>query len=306
MFGYSVRRILALIPLLWAVATITFFLMHSVPGGPFQRGDRPLPPATIAALEQRYNLDGTLGEQYVHFLGDLAKGDFGLSIVQNRPVTSVFQQKYPTTLQLGLCSFAFAVVLGLTLGVLSAINQNGILDYVSVTVATLGVAVPSFVMAVFLVLIFSLRFGWFDVIGWEFGNYHKMVLPTVSLGLLPAAYIARVTRASMLETLRQDYVRTARAKGLVERQVVVRHAARNAMIPVLTLLGPILAGLITGSFIIEQTFAIPGIGKEFVTSIGNRDYGLIMGTVLLYALLIAIMNLVVDLAYGLADPRVRY
>ncbi len=306
MFGYSVRRILTLIPLLWAVATITFFLMHSVPGGPFQRGDRPLPPATIAALEQRYNLDGTLGEQYVHFLGDLAKGDFGLSIVQNRPVTDVFQKKYPTTLQLGLCSFAFAVVLGLTLGVLSAINQNGILDYVSVTVATLGVAVPSFVMAVFLVLIFSLRFGWFDVIGWEFGNWHKMVLPTVSLGLLPAAYIARVTRASMLETLRQDYVRTARAKGLVERQVVVRHAARNAMIPVLTLLGPILAGLITGSFIIEQTFAIPGIGKEFVTSIGNRDYGLIMGTVLLYAFLIAVMNLAVDLAYGFADPRVRY
>jgi oligopeptide transport system permease protein len=304
--GYSIRRLAAMIPLLWAVATITFILMHSVPGGPFERGERQLPPATIQALEQKYGLDGSVADQYLTFLGNLATGDFGLSIAQNRPVSEIFETKYPTTLQLGLCAFAFALVVGLVLGVLAAVNQNGFLDYLSVSVATAGVAVPSFVMAVFLVLIFSLELGWFDVIGWEFGNYRKMVLPSVSLGLLPAAYIARVTRASMLETLRQDYVRTARAKGLVERQVVIRHAARNAMIPILTLLGPILAGLITGSFIIEHTFAIGGIGKEFVVSIGNRDYGLIMGTVLLYAFLIAFMNLLVDLAYGIADPRVRF
>jgi oligopeptide transport system permease protein len=295
-----------MVPLLWAVATITFLLMHAVPGGPFERGERQLPPATIIALENKYGLDGSLVDQYTTFLGNLATGDFGLSIAQNRPVSEIFQTKYPTTLQLGLCAFAFALLLGLVLGILAAVNQNGILDYLSVSIATMGVAVPSFVMAVFLVVIFSLELGWFDVLGWEFGNYKKMVLPSVSLGLLPAAYIARVTRASMLETLRQDYVRTARAKGLVERHVVVRHAARNAMIPILTLLGPILAGLITGSFIIEQTFAIGGIGREFVVSVGNRDYGLIMGTVLLYAFLIAFMNLLVDLAYGLADPRVRY
>ena len=306
MLGYAIRRLLSMIPLLWAVATITFLLMHNVPGGPFERGERPLPPATLVALERKYDLDGSLADQYLSFLGNLATGDFGLSIAQNRPVSQIFQTKYPTTLQLGLCAFAFALVVGLVLGVLAAVNQNGFLDYLSVTIATAGVAVPSFVMAVFLVLIFSLELGWFDVIGWEFGNYRKMVLPSVSLGLLPAAYIARVTRASMLETLRQDYVRTARAKGLVERQVVIRHAARNAMIPILTLLGPILAGLITGSFIIEHTFAIGGIGKEFVVSIGNRDYGLIMGTVLLYAFLIAFMNLLVDLAYGIADPRVRF
>jgi oligopeptide transport system permease protein len=295
-----------MIPLLWAVATITFLLMHAVPGGPFERGEKQLPAATIVALEKKYGLDGSLADQYLTFLGNLATGDFGLSIAQNRSVSEIFQTKYPTTLQLGLCAFAFALVIGLVLGILAAVNQNGFLDYLSVSVATMGVAVPSFVMAVFLVLIFSLELGWFDVLGWEFGNYKKMVLPSVSLGLLPAAYIARVTRASMLETLRQDYVRTARAKGLVERHVIIRHAARNAMIPILTLLGPILAGLITGSFIIEQTFAIGGIGKEFVVSVGNRDYGLIMGTVLLYAFLIAFMNLLVDLAYGLADPRVRY
>lgn len=306
MAGYTIRRLLAMVPLLWAVATITFFLMHAVPGGPFERGERPLPPATLRALEQKYGVAGSLWDQYTNFLGNLARGDFGLSIAQNRPVTDIFMDKYPTTLQLGLCAFGFAVVVGLTLGILAAVYQNGPLDYLSVTVATAGVAVPNFVMAVFLVLIFSLELGWFNVIGWEFGDYRTMVLPSVSLGLLPAAYIARVTRASMLETLRQDYVRTARAKGLVERRVILEHAARNAMIPVLTVLGPILAGLITGSFIIEQTFAIGGIGKEFVVSVGNRDYGLIMGTVLLYAFLIALMNLLVDLAYGVADPRVRY
>ncbi len=307
MAGYTIRRVLSFIPLLWAVATVTFFLMHAVPGGPFDRDDnRPLPQNTRENLEKKYDLDGSLGEQYISFLGNLVSGDLGWSFQRNVPVTDLIRARYPTTLQLGLSAFAFAVSLGLVLGLLAAVYQNSWIDYLSVFVATIGVAVPSFVMAVFLVVLFSLQFGWFDVIGWDLWNPRKMVLPSVSLGLLTAAYIARVLRASMLETLRQDYVRTARAKGLKEQTVILRHAARNAMIPVLTVLGPSLAFLVTGSFIIERTFAIPGIGTLFVEGVSNRDYGVIMATTLLFAAVIAVMNLLVDLSYGLVDPRIRY
>ena len=306
MFGYAVRRILAMIPLLWAVATVTFLLMHAVPGGPFEASDRPLPTATLRALEQRYGLDDPLWQQYLNFLRNLVQFDFGLSFAQNRDVITILGERWPATVQLGVSAFIFALIIGLILGVLSAVKQNGIIDYISVAVTTMGVAVPSFVMAVFLVIVFSLQLGWFDVIGWELGNYKKMVLPTVTLGLLPASYIARITRASMLEVLRQDYVRTARAKGLVEFRVITGHVVKNAMIPVLTIAGPILAGLITGSFIIEQTFQIPGIGTLFVRSVVTRDYGIIMGTTLLYAFAIALMNLIVDLMYGVVDPRIRY
>jgi oligopeptide transport system permease protein len=303
--GYLVRRLLSFVPLIWAIATITFLLMHAVPGGPFDR-EKELPPGTIAALEKRYNIDGTLWEQYTAFLSDLVQGDLGLSFQQNRPVTTIISERFPTTLQLGACAFVFALVGGLSLGILSALNQNKAADYIGVFIATVGAAVPNFVFAVFLILLFALKLGWFDVLGWEFGNYEKMVLPTVALGLLPLAFIARITRASMLEVLRQDYIRTARAKGAAESRVVMRHALRNALVPVLTILGPILAGLITGSFVIERFFAIPGIGTAFVQAVGVRDYGMIMGTTLLYAITIAFLNLAVDVSYAVADPRIRY
>ncbi len=305
MATYIIRRVLMLVPLLWAIATVTFFLMHAVPGGPFDR-EKPLSPAAIEALEHRYNLDGSLGEQYVTFMGNLVQGDLGLSFHQNRDVTDVIADGLPTTLQLGICAFAFATVVGMTLGIFSAVNQNGPLDYVSVFVATVGAAVPNFVLATFFVLFFALRLGWFDVIGWEFGNYRQMVLPVVALGLFPAAFIARITRASMLEVLQQDYIRTARSKGLIELNVVRRHAIRNAMIPVLTVMGPILAALITGTFVIEQYFGIAGIGRNYVESVSGRDYGMIMGTTLLYAFVIAVMNLLVDISYGIVNPRIRY
>ncbi len=305
MTAYVLRRLLVMAPLLWAFATVTFFLMHAVPGGPFDQ-EKPLSPTTIEALKHKYALDGSLGHQYVTFIGHLAKGDLGTSFRQDRPVSAVIADGFPTTLQLGFCAFAFALVLGFSLGVLSGVKQNGLLDYLGVFVATAGAAVPNFVLAVFLVLTFALRLKWFDVIGWEFGNPRQMVLPIVALGLYPAAFIARITRASMLEVLRQDYIRTARAKGLMEFRVVVRHAIRNALVPVLTVLGPILAGLITGSFIIEQYFAIPGVGRSFVEAVANRDYGIIMGMTLLYAVLIAFMNLAVDVGYGIANPRIRY
>lgn len=302
---YIIRRGLMIVPLLWAIATVTFFLMHAVPGGPFDM-EKTLSPGTKAALEQKYNLDGSLGEQYVTFLGNLVQGDLGLSFRQDRDVTDVIAEGFPTTLQLGLCAFAFAVLVGMTLGIFSAVNQNGPFDYLGVFLATIGAAVPNFVLATFFVLFFALKLGWFDVIGWEWGNYRQMVLPSVALGLFPAAFIARITRASMLEVLQQDYIRTARAKGLLEFRVVSRHAIRNAMIPVLTVMGPILAALITGTFVIEQYFAIPGMGRNYVESVAARDYGMIMGTTLLYAFVIAVMNLVVDVSYGIVNPRIRY
>jgi len=303
--GYILRRILAFIPLIWAIATITFFLMHAVPGGPFDQ-EKPLPEATKRNLEARYNLDGSLLEQYGTFLQNLVKGDLGISFNQDRPVTDIVRERLPKTLQLGLCAFVFALVGGLTLGVVSAVNQNRWPDYLGVFVATVGAAVPNFVVGVFLIIFLALKLGWFDVLGWEFGNPRKMVLPTVALGLLPLAFIARITRASMLEVLRQDYIRTARAKGLQEFKIIVRHAIRNALIPVLTVAGPILAGLITGSFVIERFFAVGGIGTAFVDAVMLRDYGMIMGTTLLYAIAIAVVNLLVDVAYGIADPRIRY
>ncbi len=305
MTAYILRRLLVMVPLLWAIATITFFLMHAVPGGPFDN-EKPLPPATVAALERKYNLDGPLGEQYLNFLGDLVRGDLGLSFRQNRPVSQVIADGFPQTLQLGLCAFGFALLVGVTLGVISGVKQNGPMDYIGVFVATAGAAVPNFVLSVFLVLFFALRLGWFDVIGWEFGNPRQMVLPVVGLGMYPAAFIARITRASMLEVLRQDYIRTARAKGVGEFHVVMQHAVRNAMVPVLTVLGPILAALITGSFVIEHYFAIPGIGRSFVEAVGVRDYGVIMGMTLLYATIIALLNLAVDVSYAIANPRIRY
>lgn len=305
MTTYLVRRVLAFIPLIWAIATITFFLMHAVPGGPFDR-EKPLPPQVIANLERKYNLDEPLAVQYALFLKGLAQGDLGLSFAQNRPVTTIIAERLPKSVQLGLCAFAFALIGGLTFGVAAAMRHNSLLDYLNVALATVGASVPNFVLAVFLVLLFSLRLGWFDVLGWEFGNYRKMVLPVVALGTLPLALIARVTRASMLEVLEQDYIRTARAKGLTEFRVVMRHAVRNALIPVLTVAGPILAGLLTGSFIIERFFAIGGVGTAFVDAVQLRDYGMIMGTTLLFAIAIAFMNLLVDISYAVVDPRIRY
>lgn len=306
MLRYTVRRIVLLIPLLFAVATITFFLMHSVEGGPFD-SDKPLTDATRARLNEKYNLDGSLVEQYTHYISNLAHFDLGISTSGNdRDVVDIIRERFSVSLELGLFAFLFAVTMGLTLGTISAINQNGIGDYAGVFLATGGAALPSFILAPLLVILFALKLDWFDVLGWELWNYKKMVLPMVALGMLPGAFIARIARASMLDILRQDYIRTARSKGVTEFTVVVRHAVKNAMIPVLTVLGPIFAGLITGSFIVERAFAIPGLGDTFVGSVLIRDYGVIMGVTLFYALIIAIMNLVVDLLYAVADPRIRY
>jgi oligopeptide transport system permease protein len=198
-----------------------------------------------------------------------------------------------------------AVVVGLSLGIVSALYQNGPLDYIGVFFATVGAALPSFILAPILVIVFAVGLGWFKVLGWEFGDYQRMVLPTISLGTLPTAFVARITRASMLDVLRQDYIRTAKAKGIASHNVVFGHALKNAMIPVLTVLGPILAGLIVGSFIVERAFAIPGLGLTFVGAVVIRDYGVVMGVTIFFAAIIAVMNLFVDILYGFVDPRIR-
>ena len=294
-----------MIPLLFAVATVTFFLMHSVKGGPFDQ-DKPLSESARKVLNEKYDLDGSLATQYIHYLDNLRQGDLGISTSSNdRPVRDIIGDRFSVSIQLGISAFIFAVAMGLTLGIVAAMNQNGIGDYVGVFIATSGAALPSFILAPFLVILFALKVDWFDVLGWELWNYKKMVLPTVALGMLPGAFIARIARASMLDILRQDYIRTARAKGVREFKVIVQHAVKNAMIPVLTVLGPIFAGLITGSFIVENAFAIPGLGNTFVSSVLIRDYGVIMGVTLFYAVIIAAMNLIVDLAYAVADPRIR-
>ncbi len=316
MTGYLIRRTLWIVPVLWAVATITFFLMHAVPGGPFDR-EKELPPSVLANLEKRYNLDEPLIKQYGLYLEGLLQGDLGVSFKSNRQVTAIIQEGFEVTAQLGVVAFLYAVVFGMTLGVISALNQNKLPDYLGVFFATVGTAMPNFIIATFLVIIFSVKLGWFDVLGWGGPGWHevwnpfawnfrKVVLPMLALGTLPAAYIARVTRASMLEVLRQDYIRTARAKGLAEYVVVLRHTIKNAMVPILTVMGPIFAFLVTGSFIVERIFAINGVGHRFVDAVFVRDYGMIMGTVLFYAAIIAIANLAVDILYAVVDPRIRY
>jgi oligopeptide transport system permease protein len=302
--GYLARRLLWLVPVLFFVAPITFLLMHRVPGGPWDR-DRPFPPQVQANLNRKYNLDKSLPQQYGIFLKNLLRGDLGVSFAQrDRPVSDIIKQGLSKTAELGILSFVLAAVIGLTLGTLAAFNQNRPIDYVCVFFATIGASFPSFIIAMFLIILFVVKLHWFNVIG--FGSWKNSVLPVVALAFLPASYISRITRSSVLEVIRQDYVRTARAKGLSEPTVDLRHVLRNSLIPILTVLGPIFAALVSGSFIIEFVFSIPGIGRAFVDSIFNRDYGVIMGTTLFYAVLIVLANLVVDILYAVVDPRIRY
>ena len=305
MTAFIIRRALWTIPVLWAIATVTFLLMHTVPGGPFDR-DKELPATVRQNLERKYGLDKPLPEQYVQYMTNLAKGDLGISMRQNRPVTTIIREGLTVSIELGLTAFVFATVFGMSMGLIAALNHNRPGDYAGVFLATVGSSMPNFILATFLVIIFSVQLGWTDVLGWEMFNPRKMILPTVALGMLPAAYIARITRASMLEVLGQDYIRTARAKGLSEWAVILRHTVKNALVPILTVLGPILAVLVTGSFIIETSFAINGVGRHFVTAISSRDYGLIMGTTLFFALIITFANLAVDILYAFVDPRIRY
>ena len=304
MTSYAIQRVLLLIPTLFFVALITFVLARAAPGSPFDKNqDRPLPPAAIERLNNVYGLNKPMYEQFVIFLGNAVRFEFGSSFVRDRSVSDIIKSQFPVSAQLGVQALLLALTIALPLGVVSALRHNTAVDYGSLLFATIGTTIPSFVLGIFAIYIFAVNLHWLPVFGW--GTWDKMVLPTVILSLGPMAFLTRITRASMLEAIRQDYVRTARAKGLAERTVIVGPAMKNAMIPVAPVLGPFTAFLITGSFLIETVFSVPGIGREFVRSIGSRDYPLIMGVFLLFAFIIAVANLTVDLVYGMLDPRIK-
>ncbi len=304
MAAYIFRRLLWALPVLIAVAVVTFVLMHQVPGGPWD-GSQRLPEQAKENLDAAYGLDEPLWKQLGTYFGNLAQGDLGVSFRgANRPVSDILADGVRVSATLAAFALVVSVAVGVTLGVFSALRQNSLLDYVAVGFASVGASVPSFILGMLLLILFTGNLGWLPSSGW--GSPQQAVMPVLALSALPAAFIARVTRASMLDVLSQDYVRTARAKGLRERAVVLRHALRNALIPVLTVIGPLAAVLVTGSFIVEELFAIPGVGRAFVTSIGERDYGVIMGITLFYTVVVIVANLAVDVLYAVVDPRIRY
>lgn len=351
MTQYIIRRSLWNILVIIAISIITFVLMHAVPGGPFDR-EKPVPAEVLENLNARYHLDAPLPLQYLRYLSDvmlpylssvppgtslqddaliniqiadnqwLKWMNFGPSYSsRSRTVNDIFRQQLPVSMQLGLMALLVALVIGVPLGILAALKQNTLWDYIGMSIAIFGVSVPVIVLGPILVWVFGVTLKWLPPTGWGakppyilgfipsnlgISFFRYAIMPAVALGLTSSAIIARLTRASLLQVVREDYIRTARAKGLTEPMVVMRHALKNSMIPVVTILGPMFAGLITGTFVTEMIFGIPGMGKYFVTSIGNRDYPVIMGTILLYALFLVIANLVVDIMYAFLDPRIRY
>jgi oligopeptide transport system permease protein len=301
---FTVRRLLWLVAVLFAVALITFTLMHLVPGGPWDR-EKALAPQVVDNLNRKYGLDKPLVVQFGTYVWRAVHGDLGVSyIYQDRGVTQIILQGLPKTATLGLTAFSLAILIGLPLGMAAALKHNSAIDYVSVVFSTIFASIPGFVLGILMMITLSVYLHLLPTGGW--GSAKQVIMPAFALAALPAAYISRVTRASMLDVVRQDFTRTARAKGLAERVVLTRHVLRNALIPVLTITGPELAALVTGSFIIESVFSIPGVGRLFVQGVFQRDYGLIMGAILFYAAAVAFINLIVDILYAVVDPRIRY
>ena len=306
MLNYAVRRILGAIPTLFIIITLTFFLIRLAPGGPFDQ-EQTLPPEIEANLKAAYHLDKPMLVQYGYYLSNLARGDFGPSFkFKDFTVTQLIWQGFPVSMRIGLTAMLVALLAGISLGSYAALRQNSRVDYSVMTVAMVGVAIPNFVVAPLLSLIFGIYLGWLPVAGWNDGALSHLILPVTALSLPYIAYIARLTRGSMIEVLGTNYIRTARAKGLPERTIITRHAFKAALLPVVSFLGPATARIISGSLVIEQIFGLPGIGRYFVQGALNRDYTLVMGVVIFYATLIIVFNLVVDLVYAWLDPRVQY
>jgi len=301
---YFIRRILMLIPTLLAIYTLTFLLIHATPGSPWSQGEKPVPPRVLERLNAAYGLDKPLWRQYIDYLWNVLHGDFGPSFSQrSRTVSDIIGATFPVSLQLGLVAMVFALVVGVLLGTIGALKHNQPLDYITGFIAIAGISTPSYVIGSLLVLLLASTLHLVPTGGWDGIFSTKIIIPAIALALYPSAVLARYTRSSMLEVLSADYVRTARAKGLNERSVIARHAIRNALLPVLTISGVILADVITGSFFVEVIYSVPGLGSYFVESISKRDYPVILGTVLLFGFVVAVMNLVVDLLYPLLDPR---
>jgi peptide/nickel transport system permease protein len=291
------------------VSILAFVLMHSIPGGPFDENNQPLPPAAKANILRKYGLDRPLYEQYFNYMGNALQGDFGISF--QSPTESVIQligRAWPTSMQLGGMAIILAFIIGLSSGILAAVHQNTWVDYIVTFISTLGITVPNFVIALWLLLVFAVGFGWLPTGGWPNGlngDLRTVIMPVVTLALGPSALVARYTRSSLVEVLHAEYVRTARAKGLMEMAVVLRHALKNALIPLITIFGPEIPNLITGTIFVEVIFRVPGLGKFFVTSIYLRDYPMIMATMLLVATLWSFTYLASDLLYTAVDPRIR-
>ena len=305
MLRFIGRRLLIAIPTLFLVITVAFFMMRAAPGSPFD-GDRKLSPEIEANVMAKYGMDRPLHEQYGAYLVGVVQGDLGPSLkYKDKTVLQILQENYRVSLTLGLSSIILATIIGVSLGVLAALRQNQTTDYVVMTIAILGVCIPTFVTAPVLVLVIASKFGWLPSAGWNGGALPNLILPIVVLTLPQVAIISRLTRAGMVEVLRSNYIRTARAKGLPENRIVRRHALRAAILPLVSYLGPAAAGLITGSLVVEKIFNLPGLGKFFVISALQRDYTVVMGMVIFYAALILILNLIADLLQAALDPRVR-
>jgi oligopeptide transport system permease protein len=334
MFAFTVRRLLWAIPVLFFVSLVTFYLMHQAPGGPFDKDNnkKQVDGATLKALNSKFGLDKpqyfnpagvstlwskgernplTLGRTYLdsqffNYVFNASHGDLGPSYRQRgKSVQDILLERWPYSLRLGIFALLFAVIVGIPLGIIAALKQNTIVDYISLFFATIGVSVPTFVTGLLVIIIFGTGLRWISISTNDWDTWRPYIAPGLVLGLATMSFITRITRATMLEIKRQDYVRTARAKGLAERAVISRHMLRNALIPVVTLLGPALVDLVTGAVITEAIFSVPGVGRFFVESIFARDYSMIMGTTLIYAALIVLANMVVDLSYGFLDPRIR-
>jgi oligopeptide transport system permease protein len=307
MLSFIIRRIFWTIPVLLLVILMTFFMMKLIKGNPFQVTERPVPPAIQANLDRKFHLDKPWWEQYLFYVRDVATFNLGPSLVQrNQDVNDVVKEHLPVSIKLGLMAIGFAIVIGIPLGLYAALRHNSVGDYAAMTVANIGFALPSFLVATLLIYFFALRLKDYTHLptnGWE--GPSSYVLPVIALGIYPMTYFARLVRGTVLETMQQDYIRTAKAKGLRWKVVVGKHVLRNSLIPVVTAAGPILGYLITGSFIVEFIFGIPGIGRYYVTSVTGRDYSVVMGITVLLSFIIIVANLVVDILYGSLDPRTR-
>lgn len=303
MIRYLSQRLFSMAVALWLVITITFAIMHTIPGGPFA-SEKKLPDGIIKNLEERYHLNDPLWKQYVNYLGHLLQGDLGPSFkYEYQTVNSIIKTTFPVSATLGSLAICLSLIVGLPVGIMAALWQNRWPDYLSMVLTSLCFSVPSFILSGLLMYVFAYRLGWLPAAMW--GTWQQAVLPVIALSALPTAFIAKLIRSSMLEVLQQDYLRTARAKGLSEPMIILRHALRNAIFPVLTYLGPMTAAVLTGSFVVESVFAVPGLGRWFVQSIISRDYTVILGVTVFYSALLMLMNLLVDILYTLIDPRIK-
>jgi oligopeptide transport system permease protein len=304
MLKFVVRRVLWTIPIILLVIFMTFWMMRAIKGSPFRKSERAVPPAVLANLNRKFGLNKPWYVQYERYVVDVAKADLGPSLVlRNQSVNDIVEEHFPVSAELGGLAMLLSMLVGIPLGIISALRVNRLPDYIAQFISNLGFAIPSFFTATLLIYFFAAKWGFFPTNGWDTAS--SKVLPVIALALFPLTYFARLVRGQMLETLQQDYVRTAKAKGLRWRRVVVVHVLRNSLIPALTAAGPILGGLVTGSFIIENIFAIPGIGRYYVTSVQGRDYSTVMGITVLLSILIIVANMFVDIMYGILDPRTR-